>query len=68
MEPNRGESKMKRDLIDILCCPMCKGDIILNIIEENEKEITKGIFRCEKCNINYPIEDGIPNMLPPNMR
>ena len=68
MESNRGKSKMKRDLIEILCCPMCKGDLNLNVAEENEKEIKKGIFRCEKCNINYPIEDGIPNLLPPNMR
>lgn len=59
---------MKRELMDILCCPMCKGDLVLEVIEENEKEIVKGTLYCSKCNEYYPIEDGIPNMLPPELR
>lgn len=59
---------MKRDLMDILCCPMCKGDLVLNVQEENEKEIVKGTLYCGKCNEYYPIDDGIPNMLPPELR
>jgi len=30
---------MKRDLLDILACPLCKGDLTLEVFEENEKEI-----------------------------
>jgi len=59
---------MKRDLLDILCCPLCKGDLDLEVTEENEKEIIKGTFYCEKCKEYYPIDDGIPNMLPPDLR
>ncbi|MCZ7404298.1 MAG: methytransferase partner Trm112 [Candidatus Methanoperedens sp.] len=59
---------MKRELIDILCCPMCKGDLTLEIAEENESEITKGTLYCRICNELYPIDDGIPNMLPPELR
>ncbi len=59
---------MKRDLMDILCCPMCKGDLVLEVTEENEKEIVKGTLDCGKCNEYYPIDDGIPNMLPPDLR
>ncbi len=59
---------MKRELMDILCCPMCKGDLGLEVTEENEKEIVKGTLNCKKCNENYPIDDGIPNMLPPDLR
>ncbi len=59
---------MKRNLMDILCCPMCKGDLVLNVEEENEKEIVKGTLYCGKCNEYYPIDDGIPNMLPPELR
>ncbi len=59
---------MKRDLMDILCCPMCKGDLVLEVMEENEKEIIKGTLYCSKCNEYYPIDDGIPNMLPPELR
>ncbi len=59
---------MKRDLMDILCCPICKGDLVLEVNEENEKEIVKGTLYCGKCNEYYPIDDGIPNMLPPELR
>lgn len=59
---------MKRDLMDILCCPMCKGDLVLEVTKENEKEILKGTLFCKKCDEYYPIDDGIPNMLPPELR
>ncbi|MFC1753475.1 Trm112 family protein [Thermoproteota archaeon] len=42
-----------KELLDILACPDCKGDVKL----ENEKIV------CTKCNKKYPIKDGIPIML-----
>ena len=59
---------MKRDLLDILACPMCKDDLELEVVEEENNEIVKGKLYCRKCNEYYPIEDGIPNLLPPNLR
>ena len=59
---------MKPELMEILCCPMCKGDLVLTVDEEDDKEIIKGSLFCEKCNEYYPIEEGIPNMLPPDLR
>ncbi len=59
---------MKKELMDILVCPVCKGKLVLTITEENEKEIVKGTLFCGKCNEYYPIDDGIPNMLPPELR
>jgi len=56
---------MKRDLQDILCCPVCKRSLALSVTMENKTEIISGELRCEACKLNYPIEDGIPNMLPP---
>jgi uncharacterized protein YbaR (Trm112 family) len=55
---------MKKDVVKILCCPVCKGKLILNIEKEEKNEIISGNFLCEKCKINYKIEDGIPNLLP----
>jgi len=55
---------MKKDLLDILCCPTCKEDLILKIDEEEKGEIIKGTFTCKKCKCVYTIEDGIPNLLP----
>ncbi len=57
---------MKRDLYDILCCPVCKGDLTLNVTEENDVEIMAGTLYCPRCNVTYPIEEGIPNLLPQN--
>jgi uncharacterized protein YbaR (Trm112 family) len=56
---------MKRELMDIIACPLCKGELALAVAEENAGEIVKGSLRCEKCGVDYPIEDGIPNLLPP---
>ena len=59
---------VKRDLMDILVCPMCKGELILTVDEERENEIVSGSLFCARCNERYPIEDTIPNLLPPDMR
>ena len=55
---------MKKDLVKILCCPTCKGDLDLKIDKEEKKEIITGKFICKKCNVDYPIKDGIPDLLP----
>ena len=59
---------MKRDLMDILVCPVCKGELTLNVDEENETEIVTGSLHCAKCDVSYPIADTIPNLLPPDQR
>ncbi len=61
---------MKKELMDILACPMCKGDLELSVEEEEEGKggIVKGSLYCRKCDQRYPIEDGIPNLLPPELR
>jgi uncharacterized protein len=46
---------IKKDLLDILCCPKCKGDIRLNETED-------GLI-CDACQLMYPIKDEIPIML-----
>lgn len=59
---------MKRDMMEILACPMCKGDLQLAAKKEEGDEILEGELRCPKCGEAYPIEDSIPNLLPPDMR
>ncbi len=55
---------MRRSLLDIICCPVCKGDLQLEVEEENPEEIICGKLTCKACNVDYPIEEGIPNLLP----
>jgi uncharacterized protein YbaR (Trm112 family) len=57
---------MKKELMDILACPICKGDLELTVREEKDNEIVSGSLLCRKCNHTYPIEDTIPNLLPPD--
>jgi len=59
---------MKRELTDILACPVCKGELELGVDEENETEIVAGFLYCPRCDVNYPIVDTIPNLLPPDQR
>ncbi|OPY75553.1 MAG: hypothetical protein A4E63_00290 [Syntrophorhabdus sp. PtaU1.Bin050] len=46
---------LKKELLDILCCPKCKGDIELASSGD-------GLI-CNKCKLLYPIKDDIPIML-----
>jgi len=52
--------------MDILCCPVCKGDLLLRADKEDEKEILEGNLHCAACSVDYPIHEGIPNLLPPS--
>lgn len=55
---------MKKDIVDIICCPICKKDLTLQIEKEEKNEIIKGFFTCKNCNKVYTISEGIPNLLP----
>jgi len=46
---------ISKELLDILACPKCKGDIHLN-------DAQNGLV-CEKCRLLYEIRDDIPIML-----
>jgi uncharacterized protein YbaR (Trm112 family) len=46
---------LKKELLDILCCPKCKGDLNYD---------TKGnTLTCKGCGKIYQIKDDIPIML-----
>ncbi len=46
---------ISQDLLDILACPKCKGNIHLN-------DPGDGLI-CDACQLMYPIRDDIPIML-----
>jgi len=46
---------ISQELLDILACPRCKGNIYLNG--------TKDGLICDKCKLLYEIKDDIPIML-----
>jgi uncharacterized protein YbaR (Trm112 family) len=59
---------MKEELMEILCCPVDKHDLELEVDSRDDEEILTGTLVCTECGEAYPIEDGIPNLLPPDMR
>ncbi|HMO55546.1 MAG TPA: methytransferase partner Trm112 [Tepidiformaceae bacterium] len=59
---------MQPTLLEILCCPLCKAELELKITDERDGEIVTGTLTCRECRERYPIDDGIPNMLPPEQR
>lgn len=46
---------ISRELLEILVCPKCKGDIRLNQAEDG--------LVCDHCRLEYEIRDDIPIML-----
>ncbi len=46
---------MDEELLEILACPKCKGELRLTP-EESE-------LRCDACRLSYRIDDGIPILL-----
>ncbi len=46
---------LSKDLLEILVCPKCKGDIVLL---DDETGLV-----CPVCRLKYPIRDDIPVML-----
>lgn len=46
---------ISKELLDILVCPQCKGEIYLNAAGD-------GLI-CEKCKFLYEVKDDIPIML-----
>ncbi len=59
---------MRPDLLEILRCPVCKGELSLRAEERDEREILRGTLTCARCHVDYPIDDGIPDLLPPDER
>ncbi|MCX8042502.1 MAG: Trm112 family protein [Desulfobacterota bacterium] len=46
---------ISKELLEILACPKCKGEIYLN-------DAGDGLI-CDACKLLYPIKDDIPIML-----
>jgi hypothetical protein len=46
---------VKQELLDILCCPKCKGDLVY--------KPEKSTLTCKKCGKVYKVNDDIPIML-----
>ena len=46
---------ISKELLDILACPQCKGEVTLTAAGDG--------LECRQCKLLYPIKDDIPIML-----
>ena len=63
---------MRPELLEILACPVCKGELTPTVEQaerdaQGREEIVRGELHCAACDQRYRIEDGIPNLLPPEL-
>lgn len=57
---------MRKELLDIVCCPVHKTPLSLKAEQLDDLgDVVRGTLRCTACRFDYPIEEGIPNLLPP---
>ena len=59
---------MKKKLLDILACPICKYHPLELQVFEETNEVSEGLIICTSCGRWYPIIDEIPFMLPDELR
>ncbi len=60
---------MRRELVEQLVCPVTRDPLKLEVTREDENgDVVEGVLVSERINFRYPIEDGIPNLLPPDMQ
>ena len=63
------QSLVSSELMKILACPVCKADLKLLDLRSKKKGIDgKLICKNKKCANEYDIKDGIPILLPPDLK
>ena len=61
-----GNFIMNKKLLNYLICPSCGHDkLTLNETLVDGVSIVSGALICPNCSKSYPIESGVPNLLPP---
>lgn len=52
--------ELSKKLLDVICCPMDKADLAY--------DKKKDTLTCKKCKFVFPVKEGIPILLPPEMQ
>jgi uncharacterized protein YbaR (Trm112 family) len=51
-------------LLEILACPLCKGNLELKVQRQERDSALDGCLYCKNCSKAYPVNNGRPNLLP----
>ena len=56
---------LTNDMLSILCCPTCRtGELRAEIEKQDGSQIQEGNLICDTCNVSYPVQSGIPDLIP----
>lgn len=51
---------MKRELLELICCPACGETLTVEAAELRDGEIWEGSLRCADCDTSYDVHKGMP--------
>ncbi|MEW5745087.1 MAG: Trm112 family protein [Nitrospirota bacterium] len=54
---------LSKELLDILACPKCKGDLVYREAAADDQSGAEAALICDACKLLYPVREGIPVML-----
>jgi SAM-dependent methyltransferase len=55
---------MTPDLLDLLACPDCHGDLAVTVAREDDHGIEIATLRCQSCGQAFPIVSHVPRFVP----
>lgn len=53
---------MRGRLLELICCPVCRGELTLNASVERAEHVMEGELACG-CGRRYPVSGGVPRLL-----
>src|SRR5918911_4047404 len=60
---------MKKSLLQLVVCPLCRGSLTCHgFEEETEETLQSGWLACAACGTVYPLIGSIPRLLPPELQ
>jgi len=55
---------MHHELLAVLACPACRGDLALDVHDERDAEVVAGRLHCGNCPRAYPVVAAVPRFVP----
>jgi ubiquinone/menaquinone biosynthesis C-methylase UbiE len=58
---------LREDSLELMRCPLCHGELVLDVEETQGEEVSSGLLDCSVCKKEYKIRDGIPDFVLPEL-
>jgi uncharacterized protein YbaR (Trm112 family) len=58
------KEQMNKKYLNIICCPVCKGELNLRVNKACADDIIDGTLTCIRCNARYCIKNGTAILVP----